>query len=178
MYLKFGSDFADFDLEFLKDLFALFDSRWGDLQLHIDASSDPDPDGLCDQGEYLAGMGLISCQRYLAATYGQHQIRKDIAFAFGPTLPGGKTFAEVVNAGANYWKHCDEWDTVATIARDISLLTAQQQCTVRTIETVTPWSDYTCANLLYELSDGRDTFLDLIVKLEQWRNAMDTAQVG
>ena len=48
MYLKFGQDFADFDLEILKDLFTVLDSRMNAMRLRIDASFDSDSEGLFD----------------------------------------------------------------------------------------------------------------------------------
>jgi len=178
MYLKFDADFLDFDLSFLQDLFALLDGRFDDLQQRIEESSDPDGMGLFDIGEYLAGMGFVACQRYLASTYGPNDLAKKAALAIGPYHEGGEPVARILNAAANYWKHEDEWDTNAVIARNADDLKPQQKDTIRIIETVTPWSDYTCVNLLAALSDSKTPRVaTLIPFLEAWRKQLDGAKV-
>ena len=133
--------------------------------------------GFFDEAEYLAGIGFVACQRYLASTYGQHNTQKDAALKLGPQHDGGEPIARVLNAAANYWKHVDEWDTSATITRDAEKLKGQQLRTIRIIETVTPWCDYTCANLLGELTT-ESRFTDLIPTLEAWRGQLDATCVG
>ena len=76
MYLKFDDGVSDDDLNFLRDLFNLLDARLDNLQERIDECPDPDGMGLFDEGEYLAGLGFVASQRYLASTYGQHGLRK------------------------------------------------------------------------------------------------------
>lgn len=179
MYLKFGDDvFHDFDLEFLRDLFTLLDGRLDELQERIDKCFDPDQMGLFDDVEYIAGMGFVACQRYLASTFRQTGLDKQSALAIGPRHKGRESFARILNAAANDWKHVDEWDTQATIARDVTRLDEKQEATIRVIESVTQWSDYTCANLLYELTGPNSQFTALLPILESWREELDAARVG
>lgn len=179
MYLKIGDSFCDSDFAFLKDLFALLDARFEDLQRRIDNSFDPDQMGLFDEAEYLSGMGFIACQRYLASTYGPNGVAKDIALSVGPKHVGGEPFARIINAAANYWKHVDEWRTNAVIARDRHALESRQKDTIRILETVTAWADYTCANLLSSLANpGEPRLASLVPILEAWRSELDSKHVG
>lgn len=189
MYLKFDDGVVDDDLAFLRDLFTLLDARLTNLQKRIDECPDPDGMGLCDEGEYLAGLGFVACQRYLASTYGQHRLKKELALAMGPRHHGGQSFVSIINAVANYWKHVDEWDTTTIIAsdpdglnriilRDPDRLTPIQRKTIKVIDSVTEWSYYTCTNVLFELTNPVVQFAALIPLLEAWRDQMDAAYVG
>jgi len=189
MYLKLDDGVFDDDLNFLRDLFTLLDARLADLQKRIHECPDPDGMGLCDKGEYLAGMGFVACQRYLASTYGPLGLKKDVALASGPHHEGGETLVSIINAVANYWKHVDEWETITLTANEPGelnqiivhnpdRLTPIQRKTIQVIESVTKWSDYTCANVLYELTAPVLHFAALIPLLEAWRDQMDAAHVG
>ena len=57
----------------------------------------------------------------------------------------------ILNAAANFWKHQDEWEPTALVTRNVDILGDRQRKTIDVIESVTPWSDYTFANLLFEL---------------------------
>ncbi len=180
MYIKCEDGFSDSDFEFLRDMFGLLDARFDDLQLHIDESPDPDSMGLFDEGEYLSGMGFVACQRYLASTYGPPGVSKDIAMSLGPKHAGGEPVVRIINAAANYWKHVDEWDPAVVLMRDQQLLLdARQKNTIRIIETVTHWEDYTCFNLLAYLTlPTGPRFEGLVPILEAWRCELDSKIVG
>jgi hypothetical protein len=179
MYLKTDDGIYDGDLAFLKDLVALLDSRLDEVWQAIVSCSDPDGMGHCDNGEYVVGMGFIACQRYLASTYSPHGMSKNIALRAGPRHIGGETIARIVNAGANFWKHSDEWDSHSTVFRNPAGLNQIQLETIQVIETVTPWADYTCANLLAALAAPAEPRLKyLLPQLEAWRDALDSAHVG
>ena len=171
MYLVFEDGIHDSDLSFLRDLFGLLDAKFDEVQQRIDECWDPDQMGLFDDAEYLVGMGFIGCQRYMASTYGPRGIAKHDALRVGPCHPGGETYARVLNSAANYWKHVDEWDLHA--------LTPQQSETIRIIETVTPFADYTCANLLASLAvPDEPRLMNLIASLESWRNHLHAVLAG
>ncbi len=179
MYLKFDNVVHDGDLAFLKDLVTLLDSRLDEVQRTIDSSFAPDQMGHLDDAEYVAGMGFIACQCYLASTYGPHGISKTIALETGPRHTGGETIARIINAAANFWKHADEWDFHSIVVRDRAGLKPIQLETIQVIETVTPWGDYTCASLLAALAAPAEPRLKyLLPLLEAWRDALDSAHVG
>lgn len=170
MYLKVDGSFCDADLNFLRDLFEMLDSKLRTLQER--ASSDADSSGIYDWCDFLAGTGIVACQRYLAATHGPHGVSKEAALALGPHHAGGKSIATILNAAANFWKHQDEWELDAWVGRDVDILGVRQRKTVEVIETVTSWSDYTFANLLYKLT-GDVQLIGLIPLLEEWRRQLD-----
>jgi hypothetical protein len=163
----------------LKDLVALFDSRLEGVQQAIESSADPDAFGLFDEAEYIAGMGFTAFQRYICSTYGPLDIEKHLALEAGPRHAGGEPIARIINAVANYWKHSDEWNLHSVVTRSRSGLSHAQLETIRVIETVTPWDDYTCANLLSALASPSEPRLTcLLPQLEGWRNALDIEYVN
>ena len=87
-----------------------------------------------------------------------------------PFLSNGVSFAGAVNAGANYWKHLEEW--VETLNKsDSADLQGAALKTLRQLEAVTPWEEYTCANLLAILLEGEALELSrLLPKIAEWRN--------
>jgi hypothetical protein len=176
MYWNCKDGTHDFDLAFLRDLCALLDSRLDQIQETIDASFDPDQMGHFDDFEYVVGMGFVACQRYLASTFGPHNVAKKAALSVGPRHSGGETLARILNAAANYWKHSDEWDSKSTVFRNHAGLEPMQLETIRVVETVTPWGDYTCANLLAALTAPDEPRLQsLLPEIEEWRDSLDCA---
>lgn len=164
----------DYELSFLLDLFELLDSRIDHVNRAIDALSDPDGMGCYDDLEYASGMGFIACQRYMTSTYGPLGITKKHALGLGPVHSGGETYARIINASANYWKHHDEWKISSVVRRSRGGLEPMQLETIRVIETVTPWHDYTCVNLLCELTTPNEPRLKyLLPALERWRVSLD-----
>ncbi len=175
MYLKFEDGCHDFELTFLQDLFCVLDSRLDNVHSQIDVCSDPDQMGFFDDAEYMVGTGLVACQRYLASTYGPLGISKQAAIEVGPCHSQGTPVARIINAAANFWKHHDEWGLHAVVHRNRDLLSPVQRGTIEILETVTPWDDYTCCNLLFELtSPNEPRFRHLVPQLEAWRDAVDS----
>ena len=75
-----------------------------------------------------------------------------------------------INAGANYWKHVDEWIEIINKPEDADLKGSALK-TLKQIEAVTPWEDYTCANLLAVLLEGQAFELSgLLAGIEEWRD--------
>jgi len=92
----------------------------------------------------------------------------------GPKVRNELTFIEALNAGANYWKHQEEWELNSVITRNLEGLPKQARNTIKTIAILTPWADYTCSNLLSELVDKNDCRLaKLLPPLKDWRNDLD-----
>ena len=81
------------------------------------------------------------------------------------------TFAEAINSGANYWKHVEEW--FGFLNKDeTESLKGNALKTLGKLEMATPWVDYTCANLLALLGNGKELGLlsPLLPRIEDWRN--------
>jgi len=193
MYLKSGDEYLDTDLYFLENILTMLDAKLFEINKEIDEalnkSSDPDSLGLFDKGDYLVGMGLVACQKYLSSTFGSMRIDKQTALKIGPHVNCEPVVA-IINAAANCWKHSDEWNHIEFISepesemlkvniRNHNLLNKQETRTVKVIEKVTPWADYTCANILFSLTNSDELkLMELIPTLIEWRNQLDILYQG
>lgn len=174
MYIKTKDGFGDADLANLEALFVLVDRELSSITALIKRSSDPDSDGLFDRSEYLLGIALTAIQQYLGSTYAQFKINRSEALRLPPNITVDLTFVAALNAGANFWKHRDEWGLRANVLRDRDLLKPQAQQTIEAIELLTPWDDYTLSNLVSCLTpSGELRLAELIPHLTQWRDAVD-----
>lgn len=148
---------------------------------------DVDSSGLCDRVEFLAGLSFAICQKYISATMswfnlGENKFNKDNALKLGPLYKDATTHAQIINAAANYWKHSDEWNTISFTQednedmfsinpREYNKLSPQAKRTIDILQKVTPWRDYMCANVLYELTKS-DSLLLLLPILTEWRGSL------
>lgn len=91
-----------------------------------------------------------------------------------PDAAGGVSVVQAINAGANYWKHLDEWGLRTIVNRDIENLSPMARQTIYTIASVTPWADYTCSDLLTVLTGGSEGILCRLLPLvTEWRDNLD-----
>jgi hypothetical protein len=118
---------------------------------------------LFDDAEYLHGIGFVAGQRYIASVCGTLNLRKKDkwdALLIGPKPNDGITYASVVNAAANYWKHSDE--------RDFSKLNDQQERTRKAIESVgvavSEYEGCVTTNIMHQLSLNKFSDLAAILK--------------
>jgi hypothetical protein len=167
MFLVSGGRVAfDIDLGFLRDLVRLLDRQLERLEEEAAVLPDPDGSGVFESADYLVGLGLVACQGYLAATYGSLRIEKPEALKKGPMHRSGYTIAELVNHGANFWKHRDEWA--------IDPKKAAQERTLAALAALgCEGDDYPFTNLLAALvlpTHGR--LQALLSHLEAWRDAL------
>jgi len=161
-----GGTAFDFDLGFLRDLVQLLDRQLDQLEQEAAALPDPDGFGVLESADYLVGLGLVACQGYLAATYGFLHIDKQKALKRGPMHRSGYTIAELVNHGANFWKHRDEWS--------VDPNKAAQERTLAALATLGCGAqDYPLTNLLAALVlPTHDRLQALLSHLEAWRDAL------
>ena len=171
MYLMLPcGEFADGDFNVLAELLGLLDTKLKDISDRIRHSNDPDADGLCDRGEYFIGVGFAAMQQYIVSTFTPLEVLKDVALSIPPIVQGKTTLVHAIHAGANYWKHQDEWKLIHVVFRDKEELSKLARLTVQTIETITPWANYTCSNLLAALLPQEPLELSLLLpKLKEWR---------
>jgi hypothetical protein len=173
MFIKTSSGFADGDLSNLKRVLELIDEELDSIQSAIRKSADPETDGLLDRGEYLVGIGFAAIQQYIVGTYAQFKISKAEALKLPPTTSTGVSFAAALNAGANFWKHQDEWGLRAVVSRETDTLSPPAEQTIKTIELLTPWNDYILSNLLACLTQSNEPcFTNLAPILILWRSAV------
>ncbi|WP_457426639.1 hypothetical protein [Roseateles sp. P5_E7] len=175
MYIKTETGFGDSDLANLEALFVLIDRELSAMNALAKRSSDPDADGLFDRSEYLLGIALTAIQQYLVSTYAQFKINRSEALQLPPNVNADLTFVAALNAGANFWKHRDEWGLGINVRRDSDSLKPQARQTIEAIEMLTAWDDYTLSNLVSCLTpSGELRLAELIPPLTQWRDAVDS----
>jgi hypothetical protein len=181
MYFKLSNgEFADGDFHVLAALLGLLDTELQIINSQIKQSEDPDSDGLCDRGEYFIGVGFVGIQRYIASTYKTLDVEQDTALALPPIAKNQTTAVRALHAGANYWKHQDEWNLDHVVFREVENLKGNAKSTIKTIEEITPWAEYTCSNLLAELlhldnaiNDENLLLTPLLDLLRAWRINLD-----
>ncbi|MBZ9561011.1 hypothetical protein [Pseudomonas sp. P116] len=181
MYFKlWNGEFADGDFNALAALLGLLDTELKTINTQIKQSADPDSDGLCDRGEYFIGVGFAGIQRYIASTYRTLGIEQGAALALPPFVKNQTTAVRALHAGANYWKHQDEWNLTHVVFREVENLKENAKSTIKTIEEITPWAEYTCSNLLAELlhldnsiNDKNLLLTPLLDILGDWRINLD-----
>ena len=157
----------------MKKVFSFVDAQLGSLSECIEKDIRIDGDSiLFDDAEYLHGIGFVAGQRYIATVRGTLKLsKKDKMDKMDPLLIGlklnnGTTFASVVNAAANYWKHSDEWD--------FSKLDGRQEGTRKTIESIgvaiSEYERYVTTNIMQGLRLNK--FSDLAAILRDWSVAV------
>jgi hypothetical protein len=153
---------------FMTNMFSFVDEQIAILnELITKDINDSGDSSLFDDAEYLKGIGFVAGQRYITSTHGSLKVRKEEkweSLLLGPKRPNGITYASVVNAVANYWKHSDEWD--------FSKLDGQQERTRKEIESVgiIVSEGYVICNVFQQLE--LKTFSDLTPMLKEWSNAV------
>jgi hypothetical protein len=188
MYLIFDSGILDDDMSLLEYVLQPLEEALIKINEKIEIAKiearDLDATGLLDRGEHLIGLAFTACQKYMSSTFRQSGFKKEAAFKLGQNHSSGESYAYIIHAVANYWKHCDEWKTTTAILvsdsemmeiiiRDYELLEKIAKRTVNTIEKVSSWADYTCANVLAAITDTEKlSVLALIPILLEWRDTL------
>lgn len=168
--IKVGHRYADADFTLLARHLHLLDLELTQLNAAITESRDPVSTGLCDTAEYFIGHGFVAIQRYLTATRTGLGVSVAESFGVPPLMDSGLSLAVAINAGANYWKHTEEWIETINKSDDADLKGSALK-TLQQIEAITPWEEYTCSNLLAVLLDGQALELSrLLPKIEEWRD--------
>jgi hypothetical protein len=92
---------------------------------------------------------------------------KGAVFLKGPFHSSGKSYAEITNACANYWKHSDEWDKT-----NLSNL-AKRTIGVFKHLSVDVWGAYPLSEMFYALFGENGSFLELLNHLNSWANEVE-----
>jgi len=109
MFLIIDGDVADWDLDMLAEILAVIDRQLDSILSDWHKSSKTVELPCFERAEHIMGLGFVSCQAYMTATYGFLNMPKSKALAAGPLHRSGQRIVEIVNHGANYWKHREEW---------------------------------------------------------------------
>ena len=160
----------DLDLQFLREFVRLLDTHLQQLEEETALVSDPDGCGVYDAAEHIVGLGFTACQGYLAATYGDLQMKKEEALKVGPGHRSGYTIAALVNHAAHFWKHHEEWSLNPN-----SPAQARTQAALAALDI--EGSDYPLTRGLAALVlPTRGRFHALLSHLEAWRDALASAE--
>jgi hypothetical protein len=161
---------SDWRLIFLENHLELVDRELA--RLYEVAKDHPDPDGagLLDDLETLSAIGFLFCQRFIVGAAKSNGLKVQVAARrHSPLLQCGLTAVELVCAGANLWKHEDEWpeDPVQTAGPWSVTVTALQKAGV--------WSaDYKISQLLGIVTSESDpSFIVLHRALTRWSDALN-----
>lgn len=153
----------DIDLNALRKLLSVLDAAREGIDRALEGCSGESP--LMEDGDDLAGLGFVACQRYITIVISDLGIEKEAALDKGPRVESsGDTKVSVINAAANAWKHEPEWKDPL------------REGQFKTLERLgggagNPKWQYKFANALCELSpDNR--FAGVIPALEKWRDVL------
>lgn len=160
VYIKCNDAYGDGDFNLLKDFLELIDTKIAEGDKEFKLTKD---ECTLDTIEYYAGFGFIAIQRYFHSTYPQVILDKNKAL---DACPSG--LMAVLNAGANFVKHSEEWPIDQELKR-------REQKTLDTFCGQDDLSWHPCANKLFALTQSL-FFINLIPKIEEWRNALDALQ--
>ena len=138
---------------------------------HID---DESIESISGSIEHIVGLGFVVLQQYITVVRGDFKKDKKDALSKEPKHESGNTFAKIVDASADYWKHNGEWrldtDRNRKGKEDIEDI-------FETISINSPISvndDYPLGNILFELSHTeKEQFNAVFKKIQEWRNELN-----
>jgi hypothetical protein len=165
---KFADVRNDEDLELFKSATRFVDNQIAKIDRDSQRFDDPDESGHYDRGEYMIGLGFISCQQYIAAVCAAQEISKSEALVLGPIHRSNVQIARIVDAAANYWKHSMDEDRTSWKA-------AQRKANEEILRHVGVDLDqsYVLSNVLAALLEPHPArFKPLIPFLKQWRDTV------
>jgi hypothetical protein len=111
---------------------------------------------------FITGVAYVACQRYITSSCGWLRVPKHSALLAGPRLNAEVTYAEALNAAADYWKHADAWTDPAEAKR------SRNTRRVLTAMGLDPNDPYTGHDLFDAL--GVRDIRDFVPILESWRS--------
>lgn len=124
------------------------------------------------KAENIFGLGFAAAQVYLVSTLGEYNnssdifLSKDVALSLGPRHHSGITMVNLVNHGANYWKHSDEWSETGS--------NGQRDRILNTFSSLGIDSYYPLYQLLEQITGTAQPLLTQICStLEEWHNSLE-----
>ena len=152
----------DFYHQFLTETAEFVDIKLDQIDAEAAACEDPDAFGQFDRFEYVCGIGFVACQEYITAVSARSGSKGKV-LRKGPKV-GKYAIAELVNAGANYWKHHHTWTNPPGDKERHSVELLQSAG-------VDPYKEYVVVNLLAKLQgDQPCRFSPLVQCLTTWRD--------
>jgi len=162
-----STELWDSGLRHLEGLLRTLDSSLTCIQDQIKAADVYEVEIICEQGEYLIGVGFCAMQRYLFDVLQDIDIEASEARKLGPKSRKGKSVAKLIHAAANYWKHEPEWHIW------LDKLRKDSQRTVDILLHGKESADYPLADLLSDLCGDKSLLLvNCLPQLLEWRAAV------
>ena len=162
-----STELWDSGFRHLEGLLRTLDSSLSSIHEQIKAAEVCEVEIICEQGEYLIGVGFCAMQRYLFDVLQDIEIEASYARKLGPKSQKGEPLAKLIHAAANYWKHESEWHIWLDKLRNDS------QKTVDIILQGKESADYPLADLLSELCGAKPLLLvNCLPQLLEWRAAV------
>jgi hypothetical protein len=154
-----------FNLLHIRNALAPIDLALENYRIDIADHDDPDTNGIIDQYEQFLGIGFAICQTFLSSVHKGEM--KGAVFLEGPFHSSGKTYAQITNACANYWKHNEEWDR--------SNLSKQAKGTISMFDnlSVNVWGSYPLSEMFHALIGEKSSFIELLSHLNSWANEIN-----
>lgn len=169
MRLRVSDSWVDYDLNLYLDIARPIDE-------HLDRLFDVIATDYCaaDMFDYpltvdhLLGVGLVAAQVYVKGAVAEQAAPLREALSIGPRLPSGAAVVQLVNDGANFWKHCDaSWNWDAPDHRQRLVLRALANEGI-------DGSEYVLVRLIRHIAGTERPHLSgLSLLLEEWRNVLD-----
>ena len=172
---EFTGSLTDIDYQkgLTSQLINIIDERIDELWPII-KNSHIDDERIFEIIEHIVGLGFVVLQQYMTVVYGDLKKDKTDALPKGPKHESGNTFAKIVDASADYWKHNGQWPLDTPRNRkgkeDIEAI-------FETISINSPISvndDCPLGNILSELSHTeKGQFNAVFKKILEWRNELN-----
>ena len=159
----------DLYFDIVRDTAQLLDDQMERLSARGVKSADPGSSTEFDVADYICGLGFAALQQYITHVVNRHEGRivRPHAFTRGPTHKCGQTYAALINAAANYWKHSTEWQRSGVDSNDRA---RQAAFPLRQLG-VDLEKSYVLAHALYKLMDPNPARFRLLVPyVERWRD--------
>ena len=163
----------DFQKGLTSQLINIIDERIDKLYYLIE-NSHIDDESIFESIEHIVGLGFVVLQQYITVVRGDFKKYKKDALSKEPKHESGNTFAKIVDASADYWKHKGEWrldtDRNRKGKEDIEAI-------FKTISINSPVSVndyYPLVKILFELSHTKNRqFNAVFKKIREWRNELN-----
>ncbi|EGQ7791338.1 hypothetical protein [Vibrio cholerae] len=166
-------EFADAEFSYVSEVLKPIDASLSKLNHEISKADVWEVGCLCDEGEYLIGLGFCIMQRYMFDVLRDVAIKPKVAISavearkLGPCTSFGEPVAELIHTAANYWKHEPEWHIW------LEKLSKQSQETIDRVLHHRDSAHYPLSDLLADLNNSSDlTLLGCLPYLIDWRKAV------
>jgi len=167
--LRVSNGWVDYDLNLYLDIARPIDEHLDRLFTVIETDfSTADMFDYPLTVDHLLGVGLVAAQVYLRGAIAEQAAPMPEALSIGPRLSSGASVVQLINHGANLWKHADaSWDWDAPDWRQGLILRALADEGI-------DGDQYILIELVRRITGARRPHLtELSPFLQEWRNTLD-----